>query len=166
VMYADALAYLPGDVLCKVDRASMAASLEAHVPFLDHGVAALAARIPMAMKIEQGTGKAILRKLLHRHAPASLFERPKAGFAVPVGEWLKGPLRDWAEDLLDEATMRREGYLDPDPITRRWRQHLSGARDSTQAIWAVLMFQSWLRQQQEGASSPALSTPAGAMQMG
>jgi len=148
MMYCDAVSYLPDDILCKVDRASMAVSLETRVPFLDHRVAALAARIPIGMKVHGLHGKHILRKLLYREAPAHLFDRPKAGFAVPVGEWIKGPLRDWAEDLLDPARMAEEGWFDPAIVQRRWRDHLAGRRDSTPAIWAVLMFQSWLREQQ------------------
>ena len=147
MMYCDAVSYLPDDILCKVDRASMAVSLETRVPFLDHRVAALAARIPIEMKIRGSRGKNILRQLLYREAPPALFDRPKAGFAVPVGEWIKGPLREWAEDLLDPMAMAKEGWLDPALVQRRWRDHLSGRRDSTPAIWAVLMFQSWLRDQ-------------------
>ena len=143
MMYCDAVTYLPDDILCKVDRASMAVSLETRVPFLDHRVAELAARIPLSMKIRGGKGKHILRQLLYREAPAALFDRPKAGFAVPVGEWIKGPLRPWAEDLLDRDRLSREGFFDADAVDRRWRQHLSGKRDSTPAIWAVLMFQAW-----------------------
>jgi asparagine synthase (glutamine-hydrolysing) len=154
MMYADAVAYLPDDIMAKVDRASMAVALETRAPYLDHRVAALAARIPLTMKIRGGTGKLILRKLLYREAPAELFERPKAGFAVPVGEWFKGPLRPWAEELLDPVRMRSEGWFDPAPIERRWRQHLSGQRDSSVALWAILMFQAWLREQ-SGAMAAA-----------
>ena len=142
-MYCDAVTYLPDDILCKVDRASMAVSLETRVPFLDHRVAELAAHIPLSMKIRGGKGKHILRELLHREAPAALFDRPKSGFAIPVGEWIRGPLRPWAEDLLKRDRLSREGYFDADVVGRRWRQHLSGRRDSTAAIWAVLMFQAW-----------------------
>jgi asparagine synthase (glutamine-hydrolysing) len=147
MMYCDALSYLPDDILCKVDRASMAVGLEAHVPFLDHRVAALAARIPMSMKIQGGSGKRILRKLLYREAPQRLFERPKAGFAVPVGAWMRGELREWAEDLLEPAVLRSQGWFDTDLVLRRWRDHLSERQDSTQALWGVLMFQAWLRDQ-------------------
>ena len=143
MMYCDAVTYLPDDILCKVDRASMAVSLETRVPFLDHRVTELAARIPLSMKVRDGQGKYIIRQLLHREAPAALFDRPKAGFAIPVGEWIKGPLRPWAEDLLDRDRLKREGFFDADAIDRRWRQHLSGKRDSAPAIWAVLMFQAW-----------------------
>jgi asparagine synthase (glutamine-hydrolysing) len=148
MMACDAVTYLPDDILCKVDRAAMAVSLETRVPFLDHRVAALAARIPVTMKLEGGVGKTILRELLYREAPRQLFDRPKAGFAVPVGEWIKGPLRPWAEELLDPRAMASEGYLDPAIVHKRWRQHLAGQRDSTPALWAVLMFQAWQRRVQ------------------
>ena len=147
MMYCDAMSYLPDDILCKVDRASMAVSLEARVPFLDHRVAEVAARIPIEMKIRGGAGKQILRQLLYREAPPSLFARPKAGFAIPVGPWLKGPLREWAEDLLDSKRMADEGFLDPAIVHGRWQDHLSGRRDSTPALWAVLMFEAWYRNQ-------------------
>jgi asparagine synthase (glutamine-hydrolysing) len=146
MMYCDAMSYLPDDILCKVDRASMAVSLETRVPFLDHRVAAVAARIPERMKIKGGSGKDILKKLLYREAPRALFERPKAGFGVPVGEWVRGPLRDWAEELLDPAQMRQDGYFDADIVQRRWGQHLRRQSDSTPALWAVLMFQAWRRE--------------------
>lgn len=153
--YCDAVTYLPDDILCKVDRASMAVSLETRVPFLDHRVAALAARIPVALKVRGLHGKQILRQLLFRHAPRSLFDRPKAGFAVPVGEWIKGPLRDWAEDLLDPASMKADGWFDPNIVERRWRDHLAGRSDSTPALWAILMFNAWFREQRSAASLAA-----------
>ena len=143
MMYCDAVSYLPDDILCKVDRASMAVSLETRVPFLDHRVAELAARIPLSMKVRDGKGKYILRQLLHRKAPAALFDRPKAGFAIPVGEWLRGPLRPWAEDLLCRDRLNSDGFFDGDIVHGRWKQHLSRQRDSTPAIWAILMFQAW-----------------------
>ena len=147
LMYADAVGYLPNDILCKVDRASMAVSLETRVPFLDHRVAATAARIPIEMQVSQGQGKQMLRKLLYREAPASLFERPKTGFSIPVGQWIKGELRPWAEDLLDPVKMASEGWFDAAIVQRRWRDHLSGKRDSAAALWAILMFQAWLREE-------------------
>lgn len=155
MMYGDAVAYLPDDIMAKVDRASMAVALETRAPYLDHRVAEVAARIPLAMKIGGGTGKLILRKLLYREAPAALFERPKAGFAIPVGEWIKGALRPWAEDLLDPARMAAEGWFDAERIQRRWQQHLAGTRDSSIAIWAVLMFQAWLREQKGSLAAAA-----------
>jgi asparagine synthase (glutamine-hydrolysing) len=143
MMYCDAVSYLPDDILCKVDRAAMAASLETRVPFLDHRVAELAARIPVELKIRGGKGKHILRQLLYREAPRELFERPKAGFGIPVGEWIRGPMRPWAEALLDRTHLKEQGLFDPDVIHRRWGQHLRGERDATPALWAVLMFQAW-----------------------
>jgi asparagine synthase (glutamine-hydrolysing) len=147
IMYCDAVTYLPDDILAKVDRASMAVSLETRVPFLDHRVAEVAARIPLDMKVRGPTGKHILRQLLYRHVPEQLFDRPKAGFAVPVGEWIRGPLRGWAEELLDPTRLAGEGWFDPKIVRRRWAEHLSGRRDSTNALWAVLMFQAWLDNQ-------------------
>ena len=144
IMLCDATSYLPDDILCKVDRASMAVSLETRVPFLDHRVAALAARIPLSQKIHDGAGKQILRSLLYRYAPRQLFERPKAGFAVPIGAWLRGPLREWAESLLDERRLSAEGWFDAKAVRRRWDDHLSGRSESTAALWSVLMFQAWL----------------------
>jgi asparagine synthase (glutamine-hydrolysing) len=162
-MYADAVSYLPDDILCKVDRASMAVSLETRVPFLDHRVAEVAARIPLDFKIRGPVGKSILRKLLYRHVPESLFDRPKAGFAVPVGEWLKGPLRDWAEALLDPVRLRSEGWFDADLVQSRWRQHLLGRSDSTAALWSVLMFESWLDAQRNKTPSSASLADFGAV---
>jgi asparagine synthase (glutamine-hydrolysing) len=155
MMYCDAVSYLPDDILCKVDRASMAVSLETRVPFLDVRLAEVAARISLSLKVRDGRGKFILRKLLHRYVPPPLVERPKTGFAVPVGEWIKGPLRSWAEDLLDSRSMRAEGWFDPEVVTSRWRDHVSGKRDSTSALWSVLMFQAWLRDQKEARAVAA-----------
>jgi asparagine synthase (glutamine-hydrolysing) len=146
MMYCDAVSYLPDDILCKVDRAAMAVSLETRVPFLDHRVAELAARIPVSMKIRDGKGKQILRRLLYREAPQALFERPKAGFGIPVGEWIRGPMRPWAEDLLDRSKLRQQGLFDADVVHRRWQQHLRNERDATPALWAVLMYQAWARE--------------------
>lgn len=155
IMYCDAISYLPDDILCKVDRASMAVSLETRVPFLDHRVAEVAARIPLSMKMRHGKGKHILRELLYRQAPRELFDRPKSGFGIPVGEWLKGPLRSWAEDLLDPRRMTEEGWLDGRIVRHRWEMHLNGRRDSTPAIWAILMFQAWQRQQAQSYRNAA-----------
>jgi asparagine synthase (glutamine-hydrolysing) len=147
MMACDATSYLPDDILCKVDRAAMAVGLETRVPFLDHRVAELAAHIPLDRKVRGKRGKHILRQLLYRHVPPALVDRPKTGFGVPVGDWLKRPLRDWAEDLLDPRRLRAEGWFDEGLVTRRWQDHLSGTRDGTAALWAVLMFQAWLRSQ-------------------
>jgi asparagine synthase (glutamine-hydrolysing) len=155
MMYCDAVSYLPDDILCKVDRASMAVSLETRAPFLDHRVAEIAARIPISFKVRGGEGKAVLRKLLYRMAPKELFDRPKAGFALPVGEWLRGPLRNWAEDLLDARRLAREGWFDSTAVQGRWRDHLSGRRDSGAAIWAILKFEAWLDEQQSSVRAAA-----------
>jgi len=155
MMYCDAVSYLPDDILCKVDRASMAVSLETRVPFLDHRVAETAARIPIDLKIRGAEGKHIVRELLYDLVPRHLFQRPKAGFAVPIGSWLRGPLRDWAEELLSERRLRAEGWFDASLLRERWEQHLSGRRESGQAIWAVLMFQAWLDQQDSAAALAA-----------
>ena len=147
LMLADARTYLPADILVKVDRAAMAASLETRAPFLDHRVAAVAWRLPLAMKIRPGKGsgssKWALRQLLHRYVPPALIERPKAGFAMPIGAWLRGPLRGWAEDLLDPQLLQRQGYLQSEQIWRLWRAHQRGA-DHTPQLWSVLMWQAWL----------------------
>ena len=161
VMLADALGYLPGDILTKVDRAAMAVSLEGRIPFLDPQVAELASRIPITMKIGKGTGKLILRRLLGEYVPAPLIDRPKAGFAIPLGAWLKGPLRDWSEDLLGAAALADGGLLDPHPIRRRWSSHLAGREDASQALWSVLMFQAWRRA--GSAAGPATPNALSAM---
>jgi asparagine synthase (glutamine-hydrolysing) len=162
MMCWDATGYLPDDILCKVDRASMAVSLETRVPFLDHRVAEVAAHLPMRMKINGGAGKAIVRKLLYKMAPRELFERPKAGFEVPVGEWIKGPLRPWAEELLNGRRIKQEGYFDADAVQGRWQDHVSGKRDSTTAIWSVLMFQAWLDGSTQNSPAGTTSLAAGA----
>ena len=155
IMYGDAIGYLPDDILCKVDRASMAVSLETRVPFLDHRVAEVAARIPCQLKTGGPAGKHILRQLLYRHVPKALFDRPKAGFAVPIGEWIGGPLRPWAEELLDPAQLAADGWLDAGAVRGRWADHLSGKRDSANALWAILMFQAWLAEQRQNVKIAA-----------
>jgi len=144
MMLADLVGYLPDDILVKVDRASMGVSLEVRVPFLDHRVVEFAATLPMSMKAASGQGKRLLRKVLDKHVPRDLVERPKWGFAPPLASWLRGPLRPWAEELLDEKRLRSQGILDPAPIRARWREHFAGRRDWNCSLWGVLMFQSWL----------------------
>lgn len=146
MMAQDMRTYLPDDILCKVDRAAMAVSLETRVPFLDPGVIAASARLPMAMKIRGDQGKWLLRQILYHHVPRELIERPKAGFGIPVGEWLRGPLRAWADDLLSEAALQRDGLIDPAPVLQAWREHLDGHRDWTHRLWIILMLQAWRAQ--------------------
>jgi asparagine synthase (glutamine-hydrolysing) len=136
--------YLPDDLLVKVDRAAMSASLESRAPLLDHHIAELAFAMPNRVLQRDGVGKWVLRRVLDRYVPRELIDRPKTGFSIPLGEWLRGPLREWAETLLAPSQLRAQGYLDATKVERTWQQHLSGNYDRSPYLWNVLMFQAWL----------------------
>lgn len=149
MMALDGLTYLPDDILTKVDRASMAVSLEARAPFLDRDVIEFSWRLPMRMKLRDGKGKWILRRLLDRYVPRALIDRPKMGFSIPLDEWLRGPLRSWASDLLAEDRLRGDGYLNSAEVAQTWRRHLGGHCGLGHRLWSVLMFQAWLHANSE-----------------
>ena len=155
-MYRDSVGYLPGDILVKLDRASMAASLEARSPLLDHRIVEFAWRLPASAKLRAGKGKWLLKRVLGRYVPEAMYDRPKHGFDVPIGAWLRGPLRDWACDLLAAPRLRREGLLDAAHVQVRLREHLDGRRDRSAELWALLMFEAWL----ETTGEPGLATSA------
>lgn len=157
MMYLDTMTYLPDDILAKVDRASMAVGLEARVPFLDHRLVEFAWRLPMSAKIQGGVGKRILRDILYRHVPRELIERPKAGFAIPVAEWLKGPLRDWGEALLDRRRLEEQGLFDASAVRALWEENLAGRRAAHTQLWDLLMFQAWWDDHRRASDAPAMA---------
>jgi asparagine synthase (glutamine-hydrolysing) len=144
MMYADTLTYLPDDILTKVDRAAMAISLETRIPLLDHRVVEFAWRLPLHMKVHNSETKWILKRVLYKYVPAGLMQRPKSGFGIPVGEWVRGPLREWAEDLIAPSRLRRDGLLNPARVRERWSRHLARGSTEDDGIWQLLMFQAWL----------------------
>ena len=144
MMYLDSISYLPDDILSKIDRASMSVSLETRVPFLNHHVVEFANTLPLSMKIKDGESKWILRQLLYKYIPKDLIERPKMGFGMPIDIWLRGPLRDWAESLIEESRIKKEGFLNYEPIRKKWIEHISGKRNWQYHLWDILMFQAWL----------------------
>lgn len=146
-MAKDMVSYLPDDILVKVDRAAMALGLETRVPLLDHQVVEFAWQLPLSMKLRNGQSKWLLRQVLYKHVPKALIERPKKGFGVPMATWLRGPLQEWAEELLDESRLQREGFFNPIAIRQKWNEHLSGQRNWQAQLWIVLMFQAWLDEQ-------------------
>ena len=146
MMVLDFLTYLPDDILVKVDRAAMASSLETRIPFLDHNLIEYVWRIPHSLKFKKGEGKWILKKILNKYVPKHLTDRPKMGFGIPIGAWLRGPLRDWAENLLDQKRLQQEGYFNSKLIRDKWTEHLSYKRDWQYDLWNVLMFQAWIDQ--------------------
>lgn len=157
MLYADAMTYLPDDLLVKVDRAAMSVSLETRVPILDHRIVEFAMRLPFDMKVRDGVGKWILRQVLYRHVPQALVDGPKKGFSIPIGAWLRGPLRSWADELLDEDRIDAEGFFRPALISARWNAHKRGLHDWSYALWPVLMFQAWLEKERTVESADGIS---------
>jgi len=150
MVYLDLMTYHPDDILQKVDRAAMSVSLETRVPYLDHNLVEFIMSLPLEMKIRHGSSKWILRQVLYRHLPQELMERPKMGFAVPVGEWIRGPMKEWAEELIDNKRIEQERYFNAQAVVEMWQQHLSGKFNRTHELWNILMFQAWLSNNQFG----------------
>ena len=144
MMAYDLISYLPTDILTKVDRAAMSVSLETRIPFLDIDVIEFSSSLPIEYKIRNGVSKWALREVLYKHVPKDLIERPKMGFGVPLAEWLRGPLKDWAESLLDEKRLHQEGFFNVEFVRDKWLQHLSGNRNWSYQLWNILMFRAWL----------------------
>jgi asparagine synthase (glutamine-hydrolysing) len=153
-MLTDLSNYLPDDILTKVDRASMAVSLEARVPLLDHRVVEFAWRLPLRFKMRRGQTKWALRQVLHRYVPPRLVDRPKMGFSMPIDLWLRGPLREWAGDLLAPDSLRRQGFFEVDTVVEKWKQHACGSHNWQHLLWPVLMFQAWITHSECASGSP------------
>lgn len=160
MMYLDLLTYLPDDVLTKVDRASMSVALEARVPLLDHRVVEFSWRLPLSLKLRQGVAKWILKQIAYSFVPKKLLQQPKRGFTVPLGAWLRGPLRAWAEDLIDETAVRNQGFLNTQFVRSLWKNHLRGTADNHAVLWDVISFQAWLRSQRSAPAKLGLAASA------
>jgi asparagine synthase (glutamine-hydrolysing) len=147
MMFLDLVGFLPDDILVKVDRATMAVSLESRAPLLDHTVAEFAWRVPLHLKRRDGRGKWLLREVLRRYVPDSIVDRPKMGFGVPVREWLAGPLREWSRDILTPARLRRDGFFRPEAVGRLWERQQAGESRREDVLWSLVMFHAWLDEQ-------------------